>query len=89
MNLSIKYKEAIENKSDEQIIISFGKKQIICSKQTDEWNSEKINAFLIDLASATPDDEKIEIEYDENNKADNYRHIVELFSSFVEEFNKK
>lgn len=90
MILKIEYKEAIEDTSEEQIIISFnkGKNKIVCSQNSENWNSDGINSFLIDLASATPEDESIELEYQENNKA-NYRHVVSLFDNFIKEFNKK
>ncbi|MGL5617994.1 MAG: hypothetical protein ACRCWU_03025 [Metamycoplasmataceae bacterium] len=85
MILKISQKENLETK---EIIVSFAKEMLLISDNSDEWTNEGINKFLVSLASKTPSDEDIEIEYDEENEDPTYKHIISLFNAFVSEYNK-
>lgn len=74
---------------DEEIYIKFADQKLEISQQKNDWNNEKINNFLIALASKTPLDENIELIFDENIESELYLHLVDLFSIFVKEFNDK
>ncbi|MGL5205661.1 MAG: hypothetical protein ACRC7B_01980 [Metamycoplasmataceae bacterium] len=85
MILKISQKENLETK---EIIVSFAKELLLISENSEEWTNEGINKFLINLASKTPSDENIELEYDEENEDPTYKHIISLFNEFVLEYNK-
>ncbi|MGL5732868.1 MAG: hypothetical protein ACRCXE_02255 [Metamycoplasmataceae bacterium] len=85
MILKISQKENLETK---EIIVSFAKEMLLISENSEEWTNEGINKFLISLASKTPSDEDIEIEFDEENEDPTYKHITSLFMEFVLEYNK-
>ncbi|MGL4183590.1 MAG: hypothetical protein ACRCRP_00460 [Metamycoplasmataceae bacterium] len=78
---------------DNKTIVSFGKHKIWIYEGSEEWTLQKINEFLINLSSATPDGEKIEIEFNEKlfEEKSNliYNHIVSLFKEFVNEYNNQ
>ncbi|MGL5733049.1 MAG: hypothetical protein ACRCXE_03195, partial [Metamycoplasmataceae bacterium] len=75
MILKISQKENLDTK---EIIVSFAKEMLLISENSEEWTNEGINKFLISLASKTPSDEDIEIEYDEENEDPTYKHITTL-----------
>ncbi|MGL4252003.1 MAG: hypothetical protein ACRDCH_02625 [Metamycoplasmataceae bacterium] len=85
MILKISQKENLETK---EIIVSFAKELLLISENSEEWTNEGINKFLISLASKTPSDEGIELEYDKENEDPTYKHIISLFNEFVLEYNK-
>ncbi|TCG11571.1 hypothetical protein [Mycoplasma todarodis] len=81
----------INNKSTEEkneILVSFGKEVLEVSETSQDWNNQGINNFLIKLASATPDKETMVIDYDEEDENAVYKHIVQLFKSFTDEYNE-
>ncbi len=80
----------INNKSTEEkneILVSFGKEVLEVSETSQDWNNQGINNFLIKLASATPDKETIVLDYDENDENAVYKHVTQLFESFIKEYN--
>ncbi len=80
----------INNKSTEEkneILVSFGKEVLEVSETSQDWNNQGINNFLIKLASATPDKETMVIDYNKDDENAVYKHIVQLFKSFTEEYN--
>ncbi|MGL5204797.1 MAG: hypothetical protein ACRC63_00945 [Metamycoplasmataceae bacterium] len=85
MKLIITQKQNLETK---EIMVGFAKETLLISETSEEWTNEGINKFLISLASKTPSDEDIEIEYDEENEDPTYKHIISLFKEFVLEYNK-
>ncbi|MGL4948687.1 MAG: hypothetical protein ACRC42_04925 [Mycoplasma sp.] len=70
------------------ILVNFGKKELQISEDSQSWNTESINKFLIEVVSGLPEGEKIELIYDDKNEDDIYLHIVDLFSEFTNELNK-
>ncbi|MGL5357874.1 MAG: hypothetical protein ACRC9U_02290 [Metamycoplasmataceae bacterium] len=78
---------------DKKTVVAFGKHKMWIYEGSEEWTLQKINEFLINLSSATPDGEKIEIEYNKEifeEKNDLiYNHIVSLFKEFVNEYNRQ
>ncbi|MGL6125213.1 MAG: hypothetical protein ACRC1F_01835 [Metamycoplasmataceae bacterium] len=85
MTLNITQKD---NMGTKEIIVSFAKELLLISENSEEWTNEGINKFLISLASKTPNDEDIVLEYDEKNEDTTYIHIVGLFKEFASEYNK-
>lgn len=85
MTLTITHKQNLEIK---EIIVSFAKEYLIISEDSEQWSNDGINKFLISLASKTPNDEEIILNYDEENEDPIYKHIVVLFSEFISEYNK-
>ena len=85
MTLIIKQKGT---KKIPEIIVGFAKEVLTISENSNEWSNEGINKFLISLASKTPDGEKITIEYDEENEDPTFKHIVQLFKEFTEQYNE-
>ncbi len=81
----------INNKSTEEkheILVSFGKEVLEVSETSQDWNNQGINNFLIKLASATPDKETIVLDYNKEDKDTVYKHVVQLFESFINEYNE-
>ncbi len=81
----------IKNKSTEEkneVLVSFGKNVLEISDTSQDWNNQGINNFLIKLASATPDGEKMVIDYDSEDENTVYKYIYELFKSFINEYNE-
>ncbi|MGL4950554.1 MAG: hypothetical protein ACRC4M_01785 [Mycoplasma sp.] len=77
-----------KNQNDvKQIFVTFAKKELIVSKDSQTWNTESINKFLIEIVSDIPQDEKIELEFDKKNDNPVYIHVVDLFKSFCQELN--
>lgn len=85
MTLIIKQSENLESK---EILVSFAKEVLKISENSEDWSNEGINKFLINLASKTPNDEEIDIEYDKENEDPTFKHITGLFNEFVIEYNK-
>lgn len=77
-----------QNKETKEILVCFGKDILNISENSTNWSSEGINNFLINLATKTPDGEKITIEYNKENEDLIFNHITLLFNEFVNEYNK-
>lgn len=77
-------------KNENEFVASYADVMLEISEKSEEWNTEGINKFLINLATRTPDGDIIELELDqeqfENNKI--YKHLCNLFNEFVKEYNK-
>ena len=73
--------------TEEKFIAKFANEELEINENSEQWNTDGINKFLIKLASKTPTNEKIEIIFDENEKNKIYIHIVELFKEFANEYN--
>ena len=73
----------------EKIYVKFANQTLEVSETSPTWNMAEINKFLIDLATKTPDEQLIEIKFDEDLTKENqiYAHIVLLFSEFVKKYN--
>lgn len=80
----------INKLEEKKYIVSFAKEALEISQDSDNWNTEGINRFLIQLGTKTPKDEKIEITCDGDLcKEDKvYNHIYELFNEFAKQYNK-
>lgn len=77
-----------ENNEKNGVIVSCGNNNILVSKNSEEWNNEGINKFLVNISVSIPNDEKFEIsEYDEKIEGDIYKFVWELFNDFVKEYN--
>lgn len=80
----------IIKKEENKFLAKYGREnELDISIESENWNSEGINKFLIKIATTTPDENRIEIEYDQDEFANNkiYKHLVELFSEFAKEYN--
>lgn len=71
-----------------EVWIQTSKYRIVASKESSDWNSDGINKFLINVAISTPDEEQLEINFDNKNQNSMYKYIVDLFNEFALEFNK-
>lgn len=76
-------------KDNEKIFVSFAKEFIEISENSQNWNTDGINKFLIKIATSLSADENIEIEKDDNKEDEVYNYIVELFTKFAEQFRKQ
>lgn len=82
MELTIK-----KNEGGDIIVVSFGKTSLEIWEGSPKWNTDGINEFLINLASQTPNNENITISFDKDEESKIYKHIVDLFREFTNEFN--
>lgn len=85
--MKLEIKKIEENK----YIVKYGRdNELDISIESENWNSEGINKFLIKLATTTVDENRIELDFDEQEYEKNkvYNHIVELFREFANEYNK-
>lgn len=76
---------------ENKYIAKYGRdNELDISLESENWNSEGINKFLIKLATSTADENQIELDFDEQEYEKNkvYNHIVELFKEFANEYNK-
>lgn len=73
----------------EKIYVKFANQTLEVSETSSTWNMVEINKFLIDLATKTPDEQLIEIKFDQELVKENqiYAHIVLLFSEFTKKYN--
>ncbi len=71
-----------------RVNIRVGKYSLLISKDSQKWNQDGINEFLINIASSLPEGEKFEIEFDSNNNDEMYKYIYTLFDDFCNEYNK-
>lgn len=78
----------IKKIEDKITLIKFANEELEISEKSEDWNTEGINKFLIKLASKTPNGEKIEIVYDKEENDLIYKHTINLFKEFVNEYNK-
>lgn len=83
----------IKKNTDNEIIIYLSPKiDLVISEKKEDFNHEKINEFLIKVASSIPEGEKLEIiqEYENKNNEDKtFSHIVYLFEEFAKNFNNE
>ena len=83
----------IQNKDNQENEVFFGKEKLKINigddafERNDEWNTIKINDFLINLASAMEPEEKIELSISGDEKHKIFEHIISLFKAFAEEYN--
>ena len=89
MNSENVIKLEIKKLEENKYIARFAKEELEISINSEQWNIEGINKFLIKLATNTPNDGKIEIIFNEeeikNDKV--YYHIYSLFNEFKNEYN--
>ncbi len=78
----------IKKIEEEKFVARFALEELLINNESDNWNTEGINKFLIKLASNVPNNEEINLIYDKEEKNKIYVHIVELFKEFVEEYNR-
>lgn len=57
------------------------------SVKNTSWNTKDINSFLIKLSAATPAEEEINVEFDQEVENKVYKHIVDIFSAFASAYN--
>lgn len=78
----------IKKIDENKFIAKFANEELEISEQSQDWNIEGINKFLIKLASKTPVKEKIELKF--NNQEENkvYLHLIDLFQEFIKEYNR-
>lgn len=79
----------IKKINDKQFEVNFSDQKLEIDEKSPNWNIEGINKFLINLASKTPDDEKIELRFDDKEEDKIYKHICFLFKNFCDEYNRK
>lgn len=79
----------IKKVGEKQVSVKFSDNELKINEQSSDWNIEGINKFLINLASKTPDGERIKIIFDDNEQDEIYKHILFLFKSFCDEYNRK
>lgn len=75
---------------ENKFLAKYGKdNELEIGPNSENWNSEGINKFLIKIATMTPDENVIEIscDQDELTKDNVYKHIVDLFTEFAKEYN--
>lgn len=77
----------IKKIDENKFIAKFANEELEISEQSQDWNIEGINKFLIKLVSKTPVKEKIELKF--NNQEENkvYLHLIDLFQEFINEYN--
>lgn len=81
--------DIIENNDNNVVVVKCGSYKIDVSSNSNEWNNEGINKFLVNISVAIPNNEKFLIsEFNNNSKNDIYRFVWELFNDFVIEYNK-
>ncbi len=80
----------IKKLEENKYLAKFAKEELEININSESWNIEGINKFLIKLSTNTPTNEQIEIIYDQNEiKEDKvYSHLYNLFKEFVDEYNK-
>ena len=82
MKINIEY---IKEEKGGYTKVSSANKELVVKKDSPTWTNEKINEFLIALA--TKDSEgKIEISYSEDIEDNIYLHIIELFKDFKKNY---
>ncbi len=85
MKIEIKYEEVEQKK---KTIVSVGKQRIIVAKDiSDNWNTQKINEFLINIANNAGDEERFEVIYDKEQTDEVYKYVCKLFEAFANEYN--
>ncbi|MDK2819756.1 MAG: hypothetical protein KFW07_02875 [Mycoplasmataceae bacterium] len=84
MKLTIKK----EQDKEKEYLVGFAKEVLRISENSEDWSNDGINTFLINLASKTPEGDKINLEFDHENEDPVYKHIVMLFKEFTDEYNK-
>ena len=74
---------------DKKYCAKFKNIELEINENSEKWNINGINEFLIELASDLPDKETIELKVDQEKQNSDkvYNHIVDLFSNFVQEYN--
>lgn len=79
----------IKKEQDKEYLVGFAKDVLRISENSEDWSNDGINAFLINLASKTPEGDSITLEYDQENEDPVYKHLIMLFKEFADEYNKK
>lgn len=79
-------------KKDDEVIVGFNKTfltiNIADKEKNEEWKTSRINEFLIDLSANVEAEDKINVSSNDEETNEVYKHIVELFKIFAEEFNR-
>ncbi len=80
----------VKKLEDNKYLAKFAKEELEININSEVWNIEGINKFLIKLSTSTPKNDDIEIIYDQEiTKEDKvYLHLYNLFKEFVDEYNK-
>lgn len=84
MELKIRQELVGETK---KIIVNVAKNELQIYENSDQWNSQGINKFLINLACVLPQNEIIELVYDKNNDEVDFKHVISLFECFAKDYN--
>ncbi|MBD5423067.1 MAG: hypothetical protein HDR43_01050 [Mycoplasma sp.] len=82
--MKLEIKKTDENK----FIAKFSNEELDISANSENWNIEGINKFLIKLATKTPKGETIELEHDKDEENKVYKYIYSLFKEFVDQYNE-
>lgn len=85
MELKIEYYKVEE---ENEVKIKCGKNDLLVSKTSEQWNTEGINEFLVNVATSIPEHEKLDVIYDDKNENSMYKYVCELFLEFANEYNK-
>lgn len=79
-------------KKEDEVIVGFNKTfltiNIVDKEKNEEWKTSRINEFLIDLSANVESDDEIIVSFDNEETNEVYKHIVDLFNIFAEEFNR-
>lgn len=80
----------IKKLEDNKYLAKFAKEELEININSEAWNIEGINKFLIKLATSTPKNDDIEIIYDQEIAKEDkvYSHLFNLFKEFTDEYNK-
>lgn len=84
MKINVLFDDSNENK---KVIIKCSKYDLLVSKDSQKWNIEGINEFLINISTTITDGDRFEVVYDENNKDEIYKYVCSLFIDFKNQYN--
>ena len=75
-------------KTEEMIKVEAGEMILEIKEESSTWNTESVNNFLIHCSSLLSEGDVMEIsEIDRNIKDVIYKHVHELFQTFVNKYN--
>ena len=75
-------------KTDEMIKVEAGESILEIKKESSTWNTESINNFLIHYSSLLNEGDVMQVsDIDESIKDVTYKHVHELFQTFVNKYN--
>ena len=75
-------------KTDEMIKVEAGESILEIKKESSTWNTESINNFLIHYSLLLNEGDVMQVsDIDESIKDVTYKHVHELFQTFVNKYN--